>query len=79
MRGSGGKSGSFFRYLDPDERVPKKRPLRLIRAIVNDVLAILSSDFASAYSAQGLPLIAPRSCLAACFRRPSIRSVGTHS
>ena len=45
MRGSNGKNGSIFSYVDPDDRVPKKHPLRLIRAIVNGVLADIAADF----------------------------------
>ena len=65
MRGSDGKSVSFFSYVDLDERVPKRHPLRLIRAIVNDVLSDLSGDFSSVYSAQGRPSIAPEKLLRA--------------
>ena len=76
MRGSDGKSGSFFSYVDLDERVPKRHPLRLIRAIVNEVLADLSGDFSSAYSAQGRPSIAPEKLLRALLLQAfySIRS-----
>jgi hypothetical protein len=59
MRGSDGKSVNIFSYVDPDERIPKKYPLRLICVIVNSVLAVLSANISSAYSSQGLPPIAP--------------------
>ena len=76
MRGSDGKSGSFFSYVDLDERIPKTHPLRLIRAIVNDVLSGLSGDFSSVYSAQGRPSIAPEKLLRALLLQAfySIRS-----
>ena len=76
MRGSDGKSGSFFSYVDLDERIPKTHPLRLIRAIVNDVLSDLSGDFSSVYSAQGRPSIAPEKLLRALLLQAfySIRS-----
>ena len=45
MRGSYGKNGIIFSRVDPEDRVPKKHPLRLIRAIVKSVLAYLSADF----------------------------------
>ena len=45
MRGDDGKSGNLFSYVDLDDRVPKRHPLRLIRAIVNDVLADLIFGF----------------------------------
>ncbi len=76
MRGSDGKSGSFFSYVDLDERVPKRHPLRLIRAIVNDVLSDLSGEFSSVYSAQGRSSIAPEKLLRALLLQAfySIRS-----
>ena len=75
MRGSDGKSGSFFSYVDLDERIPKTHPLRLIWAIVNDVLSDLSGDFCRfTWLRAGLRL-RPRSCSGPCFCRPSIRSV----
>ena len=39
MRGSDEQTGELFSYIDIEERVPKNHPLRLIRRIVNDVLA----------------------------------------
>ena len=76
MRGDDGKSGNLFSYVDLDDRVPKRHPLRLIRAIVNDVLADLSSDFSSAYSGMGRPSIAPEKLLRALLLQAfySIRS-----
>ncbi len=38
MRGSDLRSGELFSYVDLEERVPAKHPLRKIRQIVNDVL-----------------------------------------
>lgn len=76
MRGDDGKSGSLFSYVDLDDRVPKGHPLRLIRTIVNDVLAGLSADFSSIYSAMGRPSIAPEKLLRALLLQAfySIRS-----
>ena len=65
MRGSDGKSVSFFSYVDLDERVPKRHPLRLIWAMVNDVLSDLSGEFLLVYSAQGRSSIAPEKLLRA--------------
>ncbi len=45
MRGEDRSSGSLFSYVDGEERVPGKNPLRLIRKIVNEVLASLSGEF----------------------------------
>ena len=47
MRGEDRKSGGLFSYIDLEARVPAKHPLRIIRSIVNDVLAGLSSAFAA--------------------------------
>jgi len=43
MRGTDEAAGSLFSYVDLEERVPTRRPLRLIRRIVNDALASLNS------------------------------------
>ena len=39
MRGTDEASGSLFSYVDLEERIPARHPLRLIRRIVNDALA----------------------------------------
>jgi hypothetical protein len=39
MRGSDERSGELFSYVDLEDRVPAQHPLRLIRRIVNEVLA----------------------------------------
>jgi transposase len=59
MRGSDEKIGSLFSYVDLEDRIPAKHPLRLIRRIVNDALAVLDGEFASLYSDEGRPSIAP--------------------
>ncbi|MGH8735142.1 MAG: IS5/IS1182 family transposase, partial [Burkholderiales bacterium] len=46
MRGSDERMGELFSYVDLEERVPKSHPLRLIRRIVNEVLAALDRQFA---------------------------------
>ncbi|NIQ96426.1 MAG: transposase, partial [Desulfuromonadales bacterium] len=76
MRGSDSRSGDLFSYVDLDARVPKGHPLRLIRDIVNDVLAGMSSDFSAAYSTMGRPSIAPEKLLRALLLQAfySIRS-----
>ncbi len=38
MRGQDDSNGSLFSYIDLEDRVPAKHPLRLIRGIVNAVL-----------------------------------------
>lgn len=63
MRGSDEVSGSLFSYVDLEDRVPAKHPLRLIRGIVNEVLAALDADFSAMYADFGRPSIAPEKLL----------------
>jgi transposase len=65
MRGSDIRTGELFSYVDLEERVPKNHPLRLIRRIVNEVLAALDRKFAELYAAEGRPSIAPERLLRA--------------
>lgn len=65
MRGSDATSGSLFSYVDLEERVPSKHPLRTIRAIVNDVLASLDAEFERLYEETGRQSIAPERLLRA--------------
>ena len=44
MRGLDTRSGELFSYVDLEERVPTKHPLRKIRQLVNDVLVSLDAD-----------------------------------
>ncbi len=76
MRGDDRKSGSFFSYVDLEDRVPKAHPLRVIRGIVNDVLDELSLDFEAVYSHTGRPSIPPEKLLRALLLQAfySIRS-----
>jgi len=59
MRGEDRRSGSLFSYVDLEARVPGDHPLRLIREILNEVLAGMSSDFSAAYARMGRPSIPP--------------------
>jgi hypothetical protein len=47
MRGSDGRSGSLFSYVDLEARVRGDHPLRLIRQIANDGLEALIEAWAS--------------------------------
>ena len=49
MRGSDKISGALFSYVDLEERIPTRHPLRLIAEIVNDALGSLDGDFANLY------------------------------
>src|SRR5262249_23740542 len=65
-----------FSYVDLEKRVPAKHPLRLVRSVVNEVLAALDSDFSKAYADSGRPSIAPERLLRALLLQAvySIRS-----
>jgi len=65
MRGSDERSGSLFSYVDLERRVPKRHPLRAIRAVVNTALSDLSGEFAEMYAPFGRPSIAPEKLLRA--------------
>jgi transposase len=65
MRGSDAATGAMFSYVDIEARVPAKHPIRVIRRIVNEVLARLDTDFAAMYAAIGRPSIAPEKLLRA--------------
>jgi transposase len=65
MRGSDVRTGELFSYVDIEDRVPGNHPLRLIRRIVNDVLAALDGEFGKLYAAEGRPSIAPERLLRA--------------
>jgi transposase len=59
MRGTDEASGALFSYVDLEERVPARHPLRLIRRIVDDALASLDADLGALYADFGRPSIAP--------------------
>ncbi|SNR83099.1 IS5 family transposase [Puniceibacterium sediminis] len=59
MRGTDETSGSLFSYVDLEERIPARHPLRKIRQVVNDALASLDGEFVPLYADFGRPSIAP--------------------
>jgi hypothetical protein len=63
MRGADVTTGALFSYLEA--RVRAGHPLRVIRGVVNDVLAGLDAEFSKMYAAWGGPRSRPRSCCAA--------------
>ena len=65
MRGSDQSSGSLFSYIDVEERVPQKHPIRVIKAIVDDVLVSLDAEFERLYEGTGRQSIAPERLLRA--------------
>ncbi|MCB1507196.1 MAG: IS5 family transposase [Hyphomicrobiaceae bacterium] len=65
MRGSDSQNGSLFSYVNLDERIPARHPLRKIKDVVDAALADLDADFAPLYAAAGRPSIAPERLLRA--------------
>jgi len=59
MRGMDEASGSLFSYVDLEERIPPRHPLRKIRRVVNDALASLDAEFEALYTDFGRPSIPP--------------------
>jgi transposase len=65
MRGSDEQNGALFSYVNLEDRVPRRHPLRVIRQIVNAALARLDARFAELYAAEGRPSIPPERLLRA--------------
>ena len=63
MRGLDEQTGSLFRYVNCEARVPADHPLRLIRAVVDEALGVLSTEFERLYARAGHPGIAPEKLL----------------
>ena len=65
MRGSDEQTSSLFSYVSCEARVPASHPLRRIRAVVDEALEVLSTDFDGMYAQAGRPSIAPKKLLRA--------------
>jgi transposase len=65
MRGSQDPQSGLFSYVAPDRRVPADHPLRIIKAVADDVLKTLSPTFTAMYSPMGRPSIPPERLLKA--------------
>lgn len=65
MRGFDERNEALFSYVNLEDRVPSRHPLRLIREIVNSALARLDGAFAGLYASEGRPSIAPERLLRA--------------
>ena len=50
MRGTDETSGSLFSYVDLEARIRARDPLRKIRQVVNEALAILDGEFEALYT-----------------------------
>jgi len=65
MRGSDSQTGSLFSYVNLEERVPTRHPLRKIKSVVDAALVDLDAEFAPLYAVDGRPGIAPERLLRA--------------
>jgi transposase len=65
MRGADSETASLFSYVSCEARVPADHPLRVIRAVVDEALDVLSGRFEALYSAHGRPSIPPEKLLRA--------------
>jgi transposase len=65
MRGSDSQNGSLFSYVNLEERIPARHPLRKIKGVVDAALIDLDADFAPLYAVDGRPGIAPERLLRA--------------
>jgi len=76
MRGGDEQAASLFSYVSCEARVPPGHPLRLIRAVVDEALDVLSPEFERLYARVGRPGIAPEKLLRALLLQAfySIRS-----
>ncbi len=57
--------GALFSSVDPEERIPPKHPIQIIKAIVDDVLVSLDAAFERLYEGTGRQSIAPERLLRA--------------
>ncbi len=65
MRGGDARTEALFSYVSCEARVPMDHPLRAIRNIVNEALAVLSPEFETVYAKSGRPSIPPEKLLRA--------------
>lgn len=65
MRGTDIHQEGLFSYLSPESRIPKRHPLRLVRAMVDRARGELCGSFEAMYAESGRPSIAPEKLLRA--------------
>src|SRR3990172_4557899 len=65
MRGNQDPQSGLFSYVAPDHRVPADHPLRILKAVADDALKMLSPTFTAMYSPMGRPSIPPERLLKA--------------
>ena len=76
MRGTDEVSGSLFSYVDLEDRIAVRHPLRKIRQVVNEALASLDAELEALYTDFGRPSIPPERLIRASLIRilSSVRS-----
>ena len=79
MRGSDERTGELFSYVDLEDRVPAKHPLRVIRRIVNEVLAALDGSLRRLTRTVGGRRSRRSGCCGRCCCRRSTRSARSGS
>ena len=79
MRGGDERSGELFSYVDLEARVRADHPLRAIRAIVNEALALWSGSSPRSMRRSGGRRSRRRSCCGRCCFRRSTRSARSGS
>ena len=65
MRGEDEQTGAMFSYVSCEARVLPDHPLRLIRAVVDEALDVLSPEFDNLYARVSRPGVAPEKLLRA--------------
>lgn len=77
MRGGDDRTDGLFSYVSCEAGVPATLPLRPIRALVDEALAVLSPDFEGLYSKIGRPSILPEKLLRALLLQTFFDPLGT--
>ena len=65
MRGKEDKQISAFSYINTEDRIPEKHPIRPIRKMVNEILVEMDDELNQLYAHSGRPSIAPEYLLRA--------------
>ena len=63
MRGADSQQSGMFSYISAERRVPQDHPLRAIRAMVDEALHNMNSQFEAMYAKRGRPSIPPEKLL----------------
>ncbi len=79
MRGSDDQNGSLFSYVNLEERIPARHPLRKIAGVVNAALAMLDADFDQLYAGEAAPRSRPSGCCGRALSRSCSRSAPSAS